>query len=378
MKISELIKSLFKGSQQEHPTKIGEATDKCTDFLPKEGGDEKNIITKNIKVQIKEYSVEKKEARALSNSNTGCKFPQYNNSSDEDKESCKQKIKNEDTQDCHLSIESAINNIDSTLNEEQKDAVKFNGKHLLVLAGAGTGKTKTIIERAKFLIDSGVKPSRIMILSFTRKSAREIANRIKIRLSKDKAEGLSGQTLHSWCMGIIKNNPKIFPQADFTLLDEEDKESCIKLLAGRGYKKATGISPDKVLDVYSYAVNTQCSLSESMRVKLFGDFGNGENISKEKLDGLERDIKARIDKEKPKYEKLIQSYISYKEEHKYLDYDDILNIVSKALKQNESVRKYISSQYDHILVDEMQDTNPLQYELLSSFFDKCHLFCVGG
>lgn len=70
-------------------------------------------------------------------------------------------------------------------------------------------------------------------------------------------------------------------------------------------------------------------------------------------------------------------YLDYKRSRKYIDYDDILLIVSKYLKRNEELRKHIAGLYDHILVDEMQDTNPLQYELLSSFYEDCHLFCVG-
>jgi len=72
----------------------------------------------------------------------------------------------------------------SSLNEEQRKAVQFEGKHLLVLAGAGTGKTRTIISRAMYLMDKGVQPSRIIIVSFTKKSANEIANRIKAQDNK--------------------------------------------------------------------------------------------------------------------------------------------------------------------------------------------------
>ena len=74
---------------------------------------------------------------------------------------------------------------------------------------------------------------------------------------------------------------------------------------------------------------------------------------------------------------VIQDYIEYKRKRRYIDYDDMLTVVALALKKSEALRQKITSQYDHILIDEMQDTNPLQWMLLESFYDNCHLFCVG-
>ena len=250
-----------------------------------------------------------------------------------------------------------------SLNEQQKYAATFNGKHLLVLAGAGTGKTRTIIARAKHLIQSGVNPKRILILSFTRKSAAEIVERISTELPSTKSEGLIGSTFHSWCMAIIQNNPDIFPQASYTLLDREDQESCFRLLCGRkwGHKNKNDekVAPKSIVDIYSYMANAQCSLSDAIRMKMYNNAPATLNVDddNEVLKGV------------------IVMYLDYKRSRKYIDYDDILLIVSKYLKRNEELRKHIAGLYDHI--DEMQDTNPLQYELLSSFYEDCHLFCVG-
>lgn len=252
-----------------------------------------------------------------------------------------------------------------SLNEQQKYAATFKGKHLLVLAGAGTGKTRTIIARAKYLIQSGVNPKRILILSFTRKSAAEIVERISIELPTTKSEGLIGSTFHSWCMAIIQNNPDIFPQASYTLLDREDQESCFRLLCGRkwGHKNKYDekVAPKSIVDIYSYMANAQCSLSDAIRMKMY-------NNAPETLN---------VDDDNEVLKGVIVMYLDYKRSRKYIDYDDILLIVSKYLKRNEELRKHIAGLYDHILVDEMQDTNPLQYELLSSFYEDCHLFCVG-
>ena len=254
------------------------------------------------------------------------------------------------------------------LNDQQKYAVTYNGKHLLVLAGAGTGKTRTIIERAKYLINNGTSPNRIMILSFTRKSAREIVSRIKMQSDAIQFEGLIGQTFHSWCMSIIKSHPKIFKQSDYTILDEDDRISCFKLLCGKNFKDKSGktISSKDILNVYTYAMNAQCNMSDSIRKQIF-DSASEDDERANKYIHDNRNI----------YTEVIQNYILYKESRKYLDYDDILNLVSKALKRNKEIRDYISSSYDYVLVDEMQDTNPLQYELLSSFYENCKLFCVG-
>ena len=251
-----------------------------------------------------------------------------------------------------------------SLNPQQLQAVNFSGKHLLVLAGAGTGKTKTIIARAEHLIRQGEQPSRIVILSFTRKSAREIVERIKASISGMETEGLRGQTFHSWCMEIIKGHPHIFPQSNYTLVDEDDREACFKLICGKNLKDKENhtVKPKNVVALYSFWVNTGKSLSEAMRVKLYD---NATNVNQ------------AIEQNKPIYENIIRKYIEYKTTRQYIDYDDILLIVARTLKANEPAKKYITGKYEHILVDEMQDTNPLQYELLSAFYDNCHLFCVG-
>ncbi len=251
------------------------------------------------------------------------------------------------------------------LNDQQKFATAFSGKHLLVLAGAGTGKTRTIIARAKHLIKTGVNPKRILILSFTRKAANEIVERIQSELSASGADGLQGSTFHSWCMSIIKNHPNIFPQAGYTLLDEDDQQSCFRLLCGKQWQHKDAhdkkVAPEAILAVYSYMANAQCSLSDAIRMKIYDN----------------APARMNVDNDRKVLQGVIAMYLDYKKKRQYIDYDDILMVVSKYLKRNEGLRRHIAGLYDHILIDEMQDTNPLQYELLSSFHDDCHLFCVG-
>ena len=97
------------------------------------------------------------------------------------------------------------------LNDQQIKCAEFSGKHLLVLAGAGTGKTKTIVARAEYLLQDGIPANQIVVLSFTRKSAQEIAERIKISVSnKAIVNSLYGKTFHSWCNEIIQKLSRLF------------------------------------------------------------------------------------------------------------------------------------------------------------------------
>ena len=252
------------------------------------------------------------------------------------------------------------------LNPQQKTAIEFNGKHALVLAGAGTGKTKTIVTRAAYLISQGVNPQKIQILSFTRKSAGEIVQRVKAMFSSSEAKQLNGSTFHAWCTVIIKSNPKVFSFSSFTLLDPEDQIDAFKLILGKNkiVLEETRLKAGDFRDVYSYTVNTQCNLTETIR-KFF--YGNKRD----------KETNQSITEHKPFFETVIRKYYEYKQTHNQLDYDDILSSVVDVLSKNEKARRYIASHYEHILVDEMQDTNPLQWALLSLFLPYCHLFCVG-
>lgn len=223
-----------------------------------------------------------------------------------------------------------------------------------MLAGAGTGKTRTIIARAKYLIDKGVNPSRILILSFTRKSAKEIVGRLRASVARD-ARALKGQTFHSWCMEMIEQNPSVFNFGHFTVIDEEDRQSAFRLVCGRHFKKSNFINPDQLAEVYSYAVNARCNLTAALSLRLF----NGR---------MDEDTRKRILERLPVFQEVIRKYLAFKAERRYLDYDDILQKVAVGLSKNPQAAKFMAEAYDHILVDEMQDTNPLQYLLLSSFW----------
>lgn len=248
------------------------------------------------------------------------------------------------------------------LNAQQRAAAEFEGRNLLVLAGAGTGKTRTIIARARHLLRSGVDPRRILILSFTKKSAKEIVDRLKC--ADTDAAGLHGQTFHSWCMELIASNPQVFRFGRFTVMDEDDTDTAFRLVCGRNFREHNFIKPEQLATVYSYAVNTRTNLSSALSHTLFS--GHMDEKTKEA-------IRSKL----PQYQQAIKAYLKFKADHGYLDYDDLLQKVASGLARDPKAADYIAGHYDHILVDEMQDTNPLQYLLLSSFWNRCNLFCVG-
>ena len=256
-------------------------------------------------------------------------------------------------------------NLDS-LNESQKKAVTYGGKHLLVLAGAGTGKTKTIISRAAYLISKGISPSKIQILTFTKRSASEIVSRVRASLTTNQAQTLNGSTFHSWCNQLLTKYPNLFGTKSYTVIDSDDQVSIMKIICGNkslAYEDIK-IKPQGLIDLYSFARNTKRNLTETIRFKLF------KNLSDKETDEKVSALKVKI-------EVILKGYEQRKKERKYIDYDDILQVVANRMKIDEQARNLISSQYDHILVDEMQDTNPLQWELLEPFQNICNLFCVG-
>lgn len=252
------------------------------------------------------------------------------------------------------------------LNKNQKLAAEYSGKHLLVLAGAGTGKTKTIIARATHLIKNGVDPEKIQILTFTKKAASEIVSRVESSIDAAKRKKLSGSTFHAWCNHLLHKYPKVFGLENFTILDSDDQVALMKLSCGRQKLQfeSVKLKPSKLVDIFSFMRNTNTSLSHSINKIVFKGSENEED----------KKIKAKIKKE---IEVILRDYQQKKMQRRYLDYDDMLMIVGKQLQSSADARRIIGGSVKHLLVDEMQDTNPLQWELLKPFIETSHLFCVG-
>ncbi|WP_405253037.1 ATP-dependent helicase [Dokdonia sp. Asnod3-C12] len=251
-------------------------------------------------------------------------------------------------------------------NTKQREAITFDGKHLLLLAGAGTGKTKTIVGRAEYLIQSGVRPEKIQILTFTKRAASEIVERVKAGLPAGTSGAINGSTFHSWCNQLIVKFPNLFGAASFTVIDPDDQLSLMKMACGNASEEygKVRIKPQQILDIFSFARNTRSNLTDTIRKLLYK--GKDDPQVTEDIATL-----------RPQLEHLIKEYQLQKKRQQYLDYDDLLLVIANRLNKDEKAREILASSYEHILIDEMQDTNPLQWFLLKPFEHICHLFCVG-
>lgn len=227
------------------------------------------------------------------------------------------------------------NSLLSELNEHQRIAATMNNQHALVLAGAGCGKTKTIVARAAFLISSGVPANRIQILTFTKRSAAEIVERVRMHLG-DAAEGLKASTFHTWCISLIRKAPSAFGKNNYSLIDKDDQLQLFKILRG---KKSSSTLPSAgdICDLYSFTRNTKLTLDATLKMKLAEYYEHKEHIAQ-----------------------IMLHYEAKKEERRYMDYDDILDIVAQRIATSPETCAWVAKHYDHLLVDEMQDTNPLQ------------------
>lgn len=243
------------------------------------------------------------------------------------------------------------------LNPEQTRAAHHQGSHLLVLAGAGTGKTRTIIARAAFLMEQGVDPRRILALTFTRKAAGEMTNRLKNQVGPD-ADNIRAGTFHAFCLHTMKHYPKAFGLDRMTVLDRDDQLELIGMVRASFVSKTDPriASREKIAELLSYARNTNIHFQDYLK--------KTESYDKQEVDILT---------------KIYRGYEARKRLRQYVDYDDLLCLFARTLHSEsmDDVRRMISGQYDHILVDEMQDTNPIQWLILDGLRDPAQLYCVG-
>jgi DNA helicase-2/ATP-dependent DNA helicase PcrA len=238
------------------------------------------------------------------------------------------------------------------LNPQQKQAATTTAQNCLVLAGAGCGKTKTIVARAAYLIDQGLPAQQIQILTFTRRAASEIVTRVEQHMGA-QAKGLRASTFHTFCMYLLRRNPRAFGLTQFSIIDRDDQLLMFRLLRG---KDKGNVLPKaaELCDLYSYARNTKTKLSDALVEQL--------------PQALE--YKAQI-------AELMKAYEQRKQERNFLDYDDILSIIAVHLQSSPELVKWVTGFCSALLVDEMQDTNPLQWALLQPLVGKVKLFCVG-
>ncbi|MCP9453134.1 MAG: ATP-dependent helicase [Nitrospira sp.] len=232
----------------------------------------------------------------------------------------------------------------AALNPQQLAAVTAGDGPALVIAGAGSGKTRTLVYRVAYLIDSGVDPSNILLLTFTRKSAQEMLERAA-ELIGASTQRVCGGTFHSVANVLLRRYGRsIGVEPAFTILDRGDAEDLIGLCRTQlGFNEKTTRFPRKgtIMELFSKSENTLRSLEDV----LLEEFPHFADHLKELT-------------------KLHHAYRVAKRQKQLLDYDDLLVMLRQLLATDEAARTAISRQYRYILVDEYQDTNRLQAEVV--------------
>ncbi|MBW1980573.1 MAG: ATP-dependent helicase [Deltaproteobacteria bacterium] len=230
------------------------------------------------------------------------------------------------------------------LNPAQYAAVTAPDGPVLIVAGAGSGKTRTLIYRVAWLVDQGVDPSTILLLTFTRRAADEMLSRAAAILD-DRCRQVRGGTFHSVANHILHRYCGRFSySADFTILDRGDAEDVVSFLMGKMDLRDRSLRfPKKrtVVDIFSKAVNRDQSLEELLE-RDYGQFLH----HRDRLTALQN------------------AYETYKRQNQVMDFDDLLVYLRKLLREHPDVCQELSRQYLYILVDEYQDTNRLQADIV--------------
>jgi DNA helicase II / ATP-dependent DNA helicase PcrA len=226
------------------------------------------------------------------------------------------------------------------LNEAQFQAVNTVEGPLLIIAGAGTGKTRTLVYRVAHLIDIGVDPRSILLLTFTRRAAEEMLRRASV-LIDNRCSQVAGGTFHSFANMVLRQyGRRIDLLPSFTIMDRPDSEDAIQLLRtemGLNNKDKRFPRKQTVGEIFSMAVNKQTTVADLVDKEYPHLY--------ESLDDLLR---------------LYERYVDYKATKTLVDYDDLLTKLKDLLVRSEEARGHLSRAYQFIMVDEYQDTNHLQ------------------
>lgn len=230
------------------------------------------------------------------------------------------------------------------LNEAQRDAVTTTEGPVLVIAGAGSGKTRTIVYRLAHLVQQGVDPAQILLLTFTRKAAQEMLARAESILGRS-LHGTSGGTFHSFAFATLRQNAMdIGYDNGFTLMDRADSENICKdvkdsLKLGKGDRsyprKAT------LMDVITKSRNKELPIDAILEREAYH-------------------LNPYLDD----FTEIADGYAHFKRNHALMDYDDLLFLLDKLLDENEPLRNQLQTRYQYIMVDEYQDTNLVQARIV--------------
>ena len=242
-----------------------------------------------------------------------------------------------------------MENILDNLNSEQREAVQTTQGPLLVLAGAGSGKTKLLTSRIAYLIQNGVRPRNILAVTFTNKAAKEMKERLGNILGENTVKYMWVGTFHGICGRILRENIENYSfqsgkrlDKNFTIYDEGDSNAVIKQAVKKLNLDDKVYAPKLVKSVISNAKN------KMQDAYTFATFA--------------RDFKSQ------KIAAIYEEYENLLNNNNAIDFDDMLMLTVKLLEQCKDVRQLYFDRFQHILVDEFQDTNMAQYKLINMLY----------
>lgn len=238
------------------------------------------------------------------------------------------------------SVRSASQISRKALNEAQYEAVTTVSGPVLVIAGAGSGKTRTLVYRLAHLVEQGVPPEQILLLTFTRKAAQEMLHRASLLLD-DSCRRVMGGTFHATANLLLRRYCRhLGYAANFTIIDQSDAEGIVNLLKSSlnlGGENKRFPSKRVVISILSKSVNKGLGIEELIEAEYghFHDFAD--------------DLQT-----------IANHYQRFKLEHSLMDYDDLLVNWRRILEEFPEVHEELANRFSHIMVDEYQDTNPIQ------------------
>jgi len=233
---------------------------------------------------------------------------------------------------------------DKVLNETQLSAVTAPDGPLLVIAGAGSGKTRTLVYRVAWLVERGAQPQEILLLTFTRKAAKEMLERAA-RLGDRRCKKVSGGTFHSLAQRVLREEAeRVGFSPSFTIMDRSDMEEASRALVPELDEQKRSMRLPRsstIVNILSKAANTESSVADIMETEYSQFFPIV-----------------------PEIEHLLQLYNEYKRKNNLMDYDDLILFLRLLLKENDDVRHTLAKRYKYVMVDEYQDTNTIQADII--------------
>jgi DNA helicase-2/ATP-dependent DNA helicase PcrA len=240
----------------------------------------------------------------------------------------------------------------STLNPAQREAAETLEGPLLVLAGAGTGKTRVVTTRIAYLMEKGVAPSNVLAVTFTNKAAGEMKERVRA-LAGDRARELTIGTFHAFCVRLLRRHAEALGLSrSFTICDSSDQLSAVKSVLRELRVHETTMHPSAVLARISLAKN---------RMETPASFLEKSAGSRDELVGM-----------------VWERYQQHLSRSRTLDFDDLLLETVRLLEEHPRVRDFCRRSYRYLLVDEYQDTNRPQYEIVRAMAAEHRNLCVVG